>query len=185
MDFKNITVKKSEIEKNALQKILSVIFVILVLVVSIIIFSNREKLNYNPRFGYLSVLLLSFISNASVLLPAPSLIVVIVASQVLNPILVSLVAALGTTLGETIGYFSGRAGKILIKKSNYKMKGLQRPFLKVLLLAAIPLPMFDVIGLVAGYNRMPIIKFVTACFIGKAIKMITFALISNKIGSLL
>jgi uncharacterized membrane protein YdjX (TVP38/TMEM64 family) len=45
----------------------------------------------------------------------------------------------------------------------------------ILLLAFIPNPLFDLGGMAAGGLKLPIWKFLTACAIGKILKMLMFA----------
>jgi membrane protein YqaA with SNARE-associated domain len=49
----------------------------------------------------------------------------------------------------------------------------------VFVFALLPLPLFDVAGTVAGVCKMPIAKFITACFLGKTLKMLTVAFIGQ------
>ena len=47
--------------------------------------------------------------------------------------------------------------------------------LTVLLLAVIPNPLFDLAGMTAGVLKMPILRFLFWCALGKILKMIFFA----------
>ena len=94
----------------------SVFFVLAVISISVLFFLRRDILVYKDRYGYLGVLLLCFLCNATVFAPAPSLLVVLAATQSLNPLAVILLGALGTTLGEMVGYLSGIAGRNLAIK---------------------------------------------------------------------
>jgi membrane protein DedA with SNARE-associated domain len=46
----------------------------------------------------------------------------------------------------------------------------------VFVLSAIPNPLFDLAGITAGMLRFPVWRFLVACFLGKTVKGIVFAL---------
>ena len=81
--------------------LISGIFIIAVVAVSILIFCRRDILVYDDKYGYLGVFVLCFICNATVFAPAPSLIVAVTAAQTLQPIPVILLGAAGK-LGERL-----------------------------------------------------------------------------------
>ncbi len=45
----------------------------------------------------------------------------------------------------------------------------------VLLLAFIPSPLFDIAGVTAGMLKMPLLRFLFWCMLGKILKMLVFA----------
>jgi membrane protein DedA with SNARE-associated domain len=45
----------------------------------------------------------------------------------------------------------------------------------VLLLAFVPNPLFDIVGVTAGILKMPYPKFLLWCMLGKILKMLAFA----------
>jgi len=51
--------------------------------------------------------------------------------------------------------------------------------LAVLLLAAVPNPVFDLAGVTAGALKMPLAKFLLWCFFGEVIKMYLFAMVGS------
>jgi membrane protein YqaA with SNARE-associated domain len=97
----------------------------------------------------------------------------------LPPIQVGLVAALGMTLGEMTGYLAGYGGGVVIenRRRYEQIRGYMQRYglATIIVLAIIPNPFFDVAGVVAGALKMPVWKFMLACFVGKAIKAIAFA----------
>ena len=99
--------------RRILMRLLSVVFILAVATVSVLFFLRRDILVYDDRYGYVGVLLLTFLCNATVFAPAPSLLVAVTAAQTLHPAAVTLLSALGTTMGEMVGYLSGFAGKSL------------------------------------------------------------------------
>ena len=80
---------------------------------------------------------------------------------------------MGSALGEITGYYAGYVGeKIIVNEQNrtyqravswMKRYGIWT----VLVIAAIPLVLFDVVGLIAGALRLPLWKFLLACWAGR------------------
>jgi membrane protein YqaA with SNARE-associated domain len=167
--------------KNLGKKILSILFIFVIIAISVCIFVFREKIQHLGSIGYLGVLLICFVCNATVLAPAPSLAVVVSAALALNPVLVALAGAIGTTLGEAVGYAAGYMGKNIIDFENNKLaRGVKKyGALAIFLFALLPLPLFDIVGVAAGYLRIRVYQFFIACFLGKFIKMLVYALGAN------
>lgn len=133
-------------------------------------------------WGYLGIFLVSFVGNATIILPLPSIVVVFFAGAFLNPWLVGLLAGLGSALGELTGYILGRGGRKVIEKK--KSHWLQRTkhwvkkrgiFPVLVFFAATPLP-DDIVGVLAGLLKYDWRKFLLAAFIGKTILSLTVAL---------
>jgi membrane protein YqaA with SNARE-associated domain len=137
-------------------------------------------------YGYAGVFLVSLIGSASLFLPTPSIAVVFGGGAVLHPVLgipapvvVGVVAAVAQTLGELTGYAAGYGGSAVIR---------DRPFYRTLqqwmhkngsvimfFFAAIPNPIFDAAGMIAGAVKMPVWKFFVAVCLGKALRDIAIA----------
>ena len=164
-------------------KILNIIALILVVGVSVIIFLKRDMLADLQTYGYAGVILLCFIANATVLLPAPSLMVVTAAALVYDPWIVGLCGAVGTTLGECVGFFFGDRVAALKNPTERKVYDFVSKYgcVAVGIFAVLPLPLFDIAGIAAGAMGMKWYKFVISCFIGKLIKTTAFALMSGMI----
>ena len=166
----------STVSPGLKKRILSVLFILLIVVISMIIFVHRERLQYVEGLGYAGVFILCFICNATVLAPAPSLLVVLTASTFLNPLLVSITGASGTTLGELTGYASGFAGNNIKDIQNNKITKLLEKYGTVIIFifAFLPLPLFDIVGVASGYFKVKLYYFLIACFLGKLLKMLLY-----------
>ena len=124
---------------------------------------------------YLGIFLVCFVANATVLLPAPSLLVVLQYSMLLHPAAVALAGALGASLGEMVGFLAGaHGGRFAGGRLSKKLKALlpRRPYGLVFAFSALPLPLFDVVGMTAGAARLPALPFYLACLAGKLLKML-------------
>ena len=79
----------------------------LVVLVTVTISLNQERLSSLAAFGYLGAFFVMALSNATVILPAPGLIFVFALGSSLHPLQVGLFAGVGATLGELTGYIAG------------------------------------------------------------------------------
>lgn len=130
--------------------------------------------------SYVAVFMFALIGAATVVLPAPAALTAIsFASALEDPVGVGLVAAAGQTLGEMVSYLLGASGSRLFKKGplygrvhkaidgHTKMAGGV-----IFVLAMMPNPLFDLVGLAAGVVRYSAWKFMVLAFFGNAVKYI-------------
>jgi membrane protein YqaA with SNARE-associated domain len=161
--------------------------ILLVTVFALAFFYFDINLAQLQTYGYLGVFLISLLGSASLFLPTPSIAVVFGGGAVLQPILgipapiiVGVVSGLAQTLGEFTGYAAGYGGSAVIR---------DRPFYRTLqewmhkngsvimfLFAAIPNPVIDAAGIIAGAVRMPAWKYFVAVFLGKTLRNTILAL---------
>ena len=130
---------------------------------------------------------LSVLCNATVLAPAPSLIVAVMAAQTLQPFSVVLLGAAGASLGEMVGYYSGKIGRNFAEKDGrFTIWIIHHGTAAVFLFALLPLPLFDLAGIASGYSKMKWYKFAAACFCGKLLKMAVYVfgslLVTDRLG---
>jgi uncharacterized membrane protein YdjX (TVP38/TMEM64 family) len=158
-------------------RILALIFVIAVSIIIVTI--PEEQANQLEAYGYPGIFLLSILSNATVLVPAPGLIIVFSMGARFNPLWVGISAGLGATIGELSGYLVVFSGQAIIE--NRKMYERMVQWMKrngpltVVSLAFIPNPIFDLTGIAAGALKMPVMQFLFWAMIGKIIKMLLTA----------
>ncbi len=109
----------------------------------------------------------------------PGFIVTLIAGSIFNPILVAVAAAAGAALGELTGYLAGYSGRGVFERapSYDRLEELMKEYggWTVLVLAAVPNPLFDIAGAAAGALRMPVAAFLIWAFAGKMIKMLAIA----------
>ncbi len=148
---------------------------------SVGIFAIRDQVARLAFLGYPGIFLLSFLSYATVLLPAPGIAIVFSMSGILNPVLVALCAGAGAALGETVGYLAGYSSQAIIEnRSQYQqiVKWMKRNApMTVFILSAIPNPFFDLAGISAGAFRIPVRVFLFYCWLGESTKMIVISLL--------
>jgi uncharacterized membrane protein YdjX (TVP38/TMEM64 family) len=130
-------------------------------------------------YGYPGVFLIALLANATVFLPAPGVAVVFAMGNIFNPLVVALAAGAGGALGELSGYLAGFSGQAVVERTDVYER--INPWVQnygiyaILVLSAVPNPFFDVAGVAAGIAKMPIRRFLLACWVGQTIKMAMFA----------
>ena len=133
------------------------------------------------QYGYFGAFVAGFLSSFTLFIPSPTFVGIFFIGGVMNPILVGISAALGSTLGESISYLFGFGiSKAAKKKYKKTIKKIEKLFLKykpgvvIFIFAATPLP-FDVVGIVAGVVNYDKKKFLIATLAGKLVKFIFIA----------
>jgi membrane protein YqaA with SNARE-associated domain len=159
--------------------------------IAIVIFATRDILEKYAAYGYPGVFIISLLGNATLIFPAPSFTVVAVGA-VLNPYIVGVLAGCGAALGEMTGYMLG-LGMIPNLDEDTSVAGLGEKQMKwlrwlrpkfqrwgaiaIFVLAAIPNPIFDMGGILAGIARMAWWKFLLAAVLGKTARFILLSVI--------
>ncbi len=148
---------------------------------SVFVYSIKDQTAMLAAFGYPGVFVLSILANATVVLPAPGLVLVFGAPALgLDPWIVGIVAGIGATIGEFSGYIAGYSGSAVIEnRAMYdRLHGYILRFGPWVLtvLGFLPLPFFDLAGIVAGMLKLPVHEYFLFTLLGKAPKMILIAL---------
>lgn len=123
-------------------------------------------------FGYPGVFFFNMLSGPGMFL-LPSL------STRMNVLGLAMASAGGMAVNDSVGWLAGRSGEELLPTSE-KVKKIQNSIQKfgpwaLLFWSLIPFP-YDLIGLIAGYLRIPYPKYILPTFLGKFIR---FLLISS------
>lgn len=171
----------SEKQQYKLREILvSVIAVVGSIGIAVGVFYFRHEMRGLGQLGYPGVFIISLLSSATLFVPAPGFIAVFALGAVLNPLLVGIIAGAGAALGESTGYFAGLGGKAVIEdrpiyQRFHRWITRYGPF-AILVMAALPNPVFDIGGIIAGVSGMPLWQFILATWMGKSIRFIIIAL---------
>lgn len=166
---------------NNILKSRAVAAVCLVIIIAIVLcaYFFQQSLETYLAWGLLGLFVGCFLSNATILLPAPSLLLICQFSLIYNPILAAFVGSIGTTLGELVGYIAGASGQELVKQKNSgKLLTAFRthPYLIVFLFSCVPWPVFDVIGILSGATHIKLRGFLLSCWLGKLLKMLAIGI---------
>lgn len=155
------------------------IILVAVLGVTVVLFIYRDQVSKFGVFGYPGIFLVSLLSNASIILPVPGVILTSAMGTVFNPIGVAVAAGTGATFGELSGYLLGFSGQGVIENRVWydRICVWMKKYgdITIFLLAVIPNPLFDIAGMVAGALKMPLWRFLIWTWLGKMIKMAAFA----------
>ena len=147
--------------------------------ISVFVFSIRDRAEEFAVYGYPGIFLISLLSYATVLLPAPGIAIVFAMGSVFNPLGVALAAGSGAALGESIGYLAGFSGQGIVERSDISDKlfaWMERNGpLTIFIISAVPNPFFDMAGVAAGALKMPYLRFLFWCWLGEVVKMSFFA----------
>ena len=154
---------------------------LLVIGLSLFIYSIRDRADILTRYGYPGIFLLSVLASATIVLPAPGLLFVFGAGALpaLSPFWVGVAAGLGATVGELSGYLAGFSGRAVIEdRATYdRLEGWMRKYgpLVIAILGFLPFPIFDLAGIAAGALKMSLRRFLFWCAVGKIPKMLVVA----------
>ena len=187
------TGQHNEITKHAHKKsiILVVIIGIVITALSIMAVINREWLRDLEEYGYLGVFLVNVISSAALIVPGPSIIVVLAMGSVLNPFIVGAIAGLGEGVGALASYSLGYHGRIVVMDSINSSDRYHKVYTKIekwmkyhgeltlFISSAVVNPLFAPIGMAAAAVRYPRWKYFLICWGGRTVKGIIIALIGS------
>ncbi len=170
------------------KKYFSVAVLILSISLSIGLFLFRDYFRDLRNLGLIGIFLINLISSATFFVSGPAFITVIAGGSIYHPLLVAFVASLGASIGDMVAYFFGYSGRNLTvhrfqKKLWFKVtEGVFKTYgtIFVLVLALIPNPFFDALGLFAGVLGMKYSKFFFLMLVGRFARFVILALIGAK-----
>jgi len=165
------------------------IIFLLSIILSIAFYLFRDFFKEASSLGLFGLFVINFVSSATFFVPAPAFLTVITGGNLYLPILVALVAAAGACLGDMLGFAFGHSGRRLTKKkldSHGTMRFLEKHFhrhgvLIIFLLAIIPNPFFDAIGILAGVVNYPALRFFAIMFVGRFLRYWALAQFGSKL----
>jgi membrane protein YqaA with SNARE-associated domain len=162
-----------------------ILALIIVIAISAYVYSIRDQADRFAAYGYPGIFFIAFLSYATVILPAPGIAVVFTMGAIFNPFWVALSAGAGAALGELSGYLAGFSGQAVIERSSVytRFSSWMRKNgpLTVLVLSAVPNPLFDIAGVAAGALKMPLRRFLFWCWLGETIKMLALAYLGERL----
>lgn len=128
-------------------------------------------------------------------LPGPTTAAVFLAGSLLSPIGAGVVAALGSTIGETSSYAAGYGSHALLESTQRWSQRMRRfafyrrgeswaqtyaaarPFVMLFIVGAVPNPVVDVAGFAAGRLGYSLPRFWLATLLGKSVRFVGVALL--------
>jgi uncharacterized membrane protein YdjX (TVP38/TMEM64 family) len=159
--------------------LLRIAALVLVIAITGLAFVYRDQVKQFEAYGYPGIFVVSLITNASLFLPIPGVLITSAMGAVFDPFWVAVTAGTGAAIGELSGYLAGFSGQAVIQNRQWydRLQGWMRRYgaAIVLVMAFVPNPLFDMTGLVAGGLKMPVQKFLFWSWVGKVLKMMLFA----------
>jgi membrane protein YqaA with SNARE-associated domain len=161
-----------------LQKSYAVIIFISSIVLSVVFFAYKDFFRSAISLGLLGLFIINLVSSAGFFVSGPAFLTIIAGGGLYPPILVAFVAALGACLGDMLGFAFGYSGRKLTKEKldrHRAMRFLEKLFrrhgeLVIFMLAIVPNPFFDAVGILAGIVNYPPVKFFVIMFIGRFLR---------------
>ena len=171
--------RTSDLKVQLIALVLGIIAVSVVFVVWMFVGGLSDS-DWWKTLGYPGVFFLSLLASGGMVFPIPSLAATCGAAGLdLNLIVVGILAGLGETLGELVGYSIGFGGQSVVQRRNIYKRAkawMVRWGVGVLLiLSIIPNPIFDFVGIAAGALRYPIKRFLIIVWVGKTLKGLIIA----------
>lgn len=159
------------------------LLLVIAITVGIIYFYQHypRSVDQLKAYGYLGAFLISLTFNATIILPAGSVLIISAFGAVptLSPVIVGLVGGAGAAIGEITGYMAGYSGRgILEKRKMYaRVEGWVKRWgaMTIFVMALVPF-VFDLVGIAAGVLRFPFWKFFLLGWLGRTILYIVVAL---------
>lgn len=162
---------------------LDIILVFLLFMIGILSWLVSKLLLAKVDFTVLGSFFTSVLSHAAVFLPDSCFEIAVKCACTKIPLLAGVLAAVGASLGEMVAYCMGRFGESLLPKRlvGFLRKRVSPGFLAVTVFSALPLPIFDIVGIFFGAVRMKTWRFLAACFCGKLIKFATYISLAQEV----
>ncbi len=159
------------------------------MLLSIAFYVFKDYFREASSFGLFGIFIVNFVSSATFFVSAPAFLTIITGGNLYSPILVAGIAAVGACLGDMLGFAFGYSGRRLTKKKldrHKTIRFLEKHFhrhgtLIILLLAIIPNPLFDAIGILAGVVNYSPFKFFTLMLFGRFLRYWALAQFGSKL----
>jgi membrane protein YqaA with SNARE-associated domain len=155
---------------------LSLVITLAAAPLAIFIVQQTGEIGKYGLLAYPILFVVQALVSATIFLPAPGVALAAAAGTFLDPLWVGIVAGLGSATGELSGYLLGYYGRQAAPADTSRLwrlaeRGFRRwGFIALIVLAFIPNPVFDALGILAGGLRYPIGRFWLATAAGKILK---------------
>ncbi len=164
---------------NKLEGLAQLVFSIIIVAV-ILLFS--DQISELSVYGYVGAFLIALLGSATIILPSPAFAAIIAMSASLDPVLLGIVAGIGSGLGEITGFLAGNGARTALNHHIKETKKIEEIVKKydvagIFVLSFIPNPLFDIAGIIAGGLKIHWINFLSACILGRVFRYVLLALL--------
>ena len=171
--------KTSDLKIQLVALVLGIFAVSLVFAIWMLV-GGLSNSDWWKALGYPGVFFLSLLASGGMVFPIPSLAATCGAAGLdLNLVIVGVLAGLGETLGELVGYSIGFGGQSVVQRRRIYKRArtwmIRWGIGVLLILSIIPNPIFDFVGIAAGALRYPMKRFLITVWVGKTLKGLIIA----------
>jgi membrane protein DedA with SNARE-associated domain len=148
---------------------------------SLLIIRHRSYIDQIAEWGYFGCFFLNVLTNGTFILPGFGIIITFTLGGVLNPAIVGAVAGTGEAIGAIGAYFTGYAGRGLIRDSNSNLylrfnNIIDRHGSKaIFFVSAVLSPFFYPFAVFLGALRFGWVRFFLATWAGRTAKSMVLA----------
>ncbi len=148
---------------------------------SLFIIQHRSYIEQISHWGYLGCFVINVVTNGTFILPGFGIVITFTLGGVLNPAIVGAVAGIGEAIGAIGAYFTGYAGRGLLRDSNNSLylrfsNVIERHGSKaIFLVSALLSPVFYPFAVFLGMVRFGWIRFFLATWAGRTVKSMVLA----------
>jgi membrane protein DedA with SNARE-associated domain len=148
---------------------------------SLFIIQHRSYIEQISHWGYLGCFVINVLTNGTFILPGFGIVITFTLGGVLNPAIVGAIAGIGEAVGAIGAYFTGYAGRGLLRDRN---NGLYLRFSNIIdhhgstaifLVSALLSPIFYPFAVFLGMVRFGWVRFFLATWAGRTVKSMALA----------
>lgn len=165
------------------QKVFAALIFSLSILFSVLFYLYRDFFREAQSLGLFGIFFLNAISSASLFLSGPAFLTVFAGGAIYSPFVVAFVGALGSAVGDMVGYLLGVSGRGLVYKGLQKhlwFRAIHTLFLRhatvvLFCMAFIPNIFFDSIGILAGIMGISPLRYFIVVLIGRFLRYLLLA----------
>jgi len=157
------------------------IFLAVTISLSLLIIQHRGYIEKIAHWGYFGCFVINVLASGTLVMPGFGLVLTFTLGGVLNPAIVGAVAGIGEAIGAVGAYFTGYAGKGLLRDSNNSLylrfsNLIDRHGSKaVFFIACVISPIYYPFAVVLGTLRFGWVRFFLATWAGRTVKNMALA----------
>jgi len=152
-----------------------------IIALSIFIIHHRSYIEQISHWGYVGCFFINVLASGTLVMPGFGLVLTFTLGGVLNPAIVGAVAGIGEAIGAVGAYFTGYAGKGLLRDSNsglyLRLSNLidHHGSKVVFFIACVISPIYYPFAVLVGMLRFGWVRFFLATWAGRTVKNMILA----------
>ncbi|TEU17259.1 MAG: hypothetical protein E3I25_03330 [Dehalococcoidia bacterium] len=163
------------------EAIIGGISLVVTIALSLFILQHRSYIEEIAEWGYFGCFFINVLTNGTFILPGFGIVITFTLGGVLNPAIVGAVAGTGEAIGAIGAYFTGYAGRGLLRDSN---SGLYLRFSNIIdrhgskaifFVSSVLSPFFYPFAVFLGMVRFGWVRFFLVTWAGRTVKSMVLA----------